>query len=477
MNKKHLPFWILTAALFIGLIVPNLIQDGMFMDGQLYTNVSKNLGNGIGTFWNPISSETWNVGGKASFHEHPPLVFGIQSLFFKVLGNSMYVERFYVFLTAILTAYLIFLNWKILFKHDKKIHEFSWLPILLWIIVPVAHWSFQNNMQENTMGLFALSAVYFSIRGIKSQNRKLLYFLLSGTAVFLASFSKGVPGFFPIVVIGLYWLVYRIPSFNKTVAYTVILIAIPVLIYALMLMNNEAFEALSFYVNKRLLGRIETAPTVVSRFHTVFGLISHLLPVLIISAILFFVFVRKSIKSIFKYKKESILFILIGLSGSLPLMLTMVQKDFYFSHTIPYFAIGFAAILLPGLSVLFDRIKLDRKGIKVFKIVSVTLLVISLGLSIYSVGGASRNGDELNDCYLIGGVVPENTIVEIDNSISLQYGFRFYLVRYFNISSAANKEYDYFIVEKSRDKKARDKYDLITLDTKKYNLYKKRNKE
>ena len=82
MNYKHLPFWIATLALFIGLIVSVLIQDGMFMDGMLYTNVAKNLGNGIGTFWNPISSETWMADGRATFHEHPPLVFGIQSVFF-----------------------------------------------------------------------------------------------------------------------------------------------------------------------------------------------------------------------------------------------------------------------------------------------------------------------------------------------------------------------------------------------------------
>jgi 4-amino-4-deoxy-L-arabinose transferase-like glycosyltransferase len=92
---------------FLGLILPVLIQDGFFMDGLLYTCVAKNQGNGIGSFWFPISDATWNVAGKTTFHEHPPLVFGIQSIFFEVLGNSMYVERFYSFLTACITALLI----------------------------------------------------------------------------------------------------------------------------------------------------------------------------------------------------------------------------------------------------------------------------------------------------------------------------------------------------------------------------------
>ena len=50
MKNRYFPFFIVTLALFIGLILPVLIQDGMFMDGQLYTNVAKNQGNGIGAF-------------------------------------------------------------------------------------------------------------------------------------------------------------------------------------------------------------------------------------------------------------------------------------------------------------------------------------------------------------------------------------------------------------------------------------------
>ena len=40
------------------------------MDGLMYSAISKNLANGIGTFWNPYLSETLFP----EFHEHPPLV-------------------------------------------------------------------------------------------------------------------------------------------------------------------------------------------------------------------------------------------------------------------------------------------------------------------------------------------------------------------------------------------------------------------
>jgi 4-amino-4-deoxy-L-arabinose transferase-like glycosyltransferase len=111
MIKPNKAFWLIAFAAMIGLTLPTLIQDGMFMDAMLYTSVSHNLSMGIGTFWFPEFS-VHNVGGLSSFHEQPPLVFGIQSLFYTVLGDSMYVERFYTFLTMVITAFLINLVWK-----------------------------------------------------------------------------------------------------------------------------------------------------------------------------------------------------------------------------------------------------------------------------------------------------------------------------------------------------------------------------
>lgn len=121
------------------------------MDAMLYTSVSHNLSMGIGTFWFPQFS-LHNVAGLSSFHEQPPLVFGIQALYFKVLGDSMYVERFYTLLSMCITAFLIVLIWKEVFKDNIKLNAFAWMPILLWIIVPVCFWSYSNNMHEKHHG-------------------------------------------------------------------------------------------------------------------------------------------------------------------------------------------------------------------------------------------------------------------------------------------------------------------------------------
>ncbi len=452
------------------------------MDGQLYACVSKNLADGFGTFWFPFISEThWNS-GSGFFLEHPPLVYGIQSLFFKALGDSIYVERFYSFLTAIITAYLIILTWKLILNDDSGLRKLSWLPVLFWIIIPVCFWSYQNNVQENTMGIFTLASVYFTLKGLNAdgsatltvKRNTLIYLFLSGASIFLATFSKGIPGFFPVVVIGLYWLINRNISLTKAIIYSMILVLIPILFYSLILLNNDAYESLSFYLNERVIHRIKENPTVDSRFYIVGRLFMELLPILIIGLILFIICKLKSIQynSINKYKSKIFLFLLIGCSGSLPLILTMVQKGFYFAPSLPFYAIGFALIVAPGLSELINRINIEKISFKIFKSISLVLLIITIIFSGMQAGKKGRDQGVLHDVYLIGEIVPKNSIIDIDESMYDKWNLHFYLIRHFNISvDMSNKQHEYCLVEKKMHTVSLENYEKVLLRTKKYDLY------
>ena len=139
----------------MGFINPALFSDGMFMDGLLYSAISKNLSNNIGSFWDLHLTETLFP----HFHEHPPLAFGIQSLFFDVLGENLYTERFYSLLTFFITGLIIVLIWKKITKKDY--HSIAWLPLLFWITIPIVTWSAANNMLENTMMIFTSLSVLF----------------------------------------------------------------------------------------------------------------------------------------------------------------------------------------------------------------------------------------------------------------------------------------------------------------------------
>ena len=155
-----------------------------------------------------------------------------------------------------------------------------------------------------------------------------------------------------------------------------------------MLLDENASRSLSTYFFERLVGRIDSSPTVGNRFYTAYRLISELIPALIITLTLLVIYKVKSINNKIdsSYNKTIILFIIVGLSGSLPLMLTMVQKGFYFSHSLPYFAIGLALLIAPGLLNLIDRINTEKTGFKIFRVFSLALFTVAIIVSIMQIG-------------------------------------------------------------------------------------------
>ena len=194
MGSRIKAFSWFTIGAAAALLLPVLAMDGMFMDGMLYSAVAHNLANGYGSFWFPRFSEM-NVAGLETFHEHPPLIFGLQAIWFEFFGSAFWVERTYSLLMAIITAGLIVLTWRS-WMQDRSEKSLVWLPLLLWIIMPTVHWCYHNNMMETTMAVFTTAAVLFSVKA-----RERMFWpghLLAGLMVFFAVMAKGIPGLFPI---------------------------------------------------------------------------------------------------------------------------------------------------------------------------------------------------------------------------------------------------------------------------------------
>ncbi len=474
IKTAHQPFWIFTLALIIGLIVPILIQDGMFMDGVLYTSVAKNLGNDIGSFWFPIFSKN-GLAGLKTFHEHPPLAFGIQAIFFKILGNSMYTERIYSLLTAFINATLIVLIWRLIFQENERLKSLAWFPIILWIIIPVAHWAFRHNMQENTMGAFNLFAVFWGMKAMKQNHKQYMWLLLSAVATFLASFAKGIPGFFTLTIIFAYWLATKKISFKQMIIYSLFVFTTIVIIYGLILLNDDAFKSLSTYFNNRLLHRIVQQHTTGNRMYSLIRLAQELLPSMLIAGGLFLFgkLKYKEIGLIEARKKYIFFFLLMGLFAATPLMLTLVQKGFYLTPSLPYFAIALAILAAPVIVRLIDNINLQHAGFKIWQYTSLILFVLVMGISIAQVGKTSRDAEALHDIYLFGEIIPPHSAVSIPKYMWDDWGLQTYMVRYNDISLDYSADNTFYINEKSNPVVS-SQYNLIELSTQKYNLYRKK---
>lgn len=472
ISNKQTPFWLIAFSFLIGFTVPVLIQDGMFMDAMLYTSVAHNLSLGIGTFWFPQFS-VYNVAGLPSFHEQPPLVFGIQAIFYRLLGDSMYVERFYTFLTMCTTAFLIAIFWSRIFKNQTLYKKISWLPTLMWITIPVVFWSYSNNMHENTMGIFTLCSVFFTyIAFYSSKKIEIFLLLLSGIFIVLASLSKGIPGFFPIGAPLLYWLTTKKTTFSKAVFQTSTLTAAVILIYICFYFFPDSKESLSTYLFKRALNRISNAPTVDNRFYILGHLFMQLIPQLVI--VLFFVILArlKKINLLASEKsKEVLFFISVGLSASAPLMLTLVQKGFYFVPALPFFAIGLSLFISPIISLVIENMNLRVDAQRKFVMITLLLFVTTTTFSFMQKGKYSRDKEMLHDIYAIGSVVPKKSILSVPDELWNDWALQCYFIRYFNISLEINDANKYYMIDKQNKMAVPKKYKQINIATLRYNLY------
>jgi hypothetical protein len=481
-SSKHIPFYFFTLAVVLALVLPSLLQHGMFMDGIQYAVVSKNLSEGIGTFWFPFLSSSWEKQGQNYFLEHPQLVYGLQSLFFKLFNGGFYSERMYCLATVFICMLLIAAIWRLIFKDHKRYRSFFWLPVLLWIITPSVFWSFINNMHENTMSVFVLSAVYFSLRGITLSSWKLANILLAALSVFLATFSKGLPGLFSVIIALVFYVVFKRISFKTTVLYSFILVFFPVLIYGcLVLLNEQALQSLSFYVKERLFVRIDEGGQVNNRLATLFWLFTDLLAPLGLLALIFLLFKIKRIEGTLRapcddeLKRWMIFFVLIGMAGVLPLCLTQVQRAVYFVPALPFFAVALALLCLKGLDLLFEKSTKERWYLQL-KYISIAAFVIVVSYSFFNKGKTYRDEVVLEQVHHLANEVGSGTVIGAPYYIYDEWDLQFYLLRYHNITldPYVEKSFPFKMFEKE---KVYDDtlYTLMPFELEKYKVYKRNN--
>ncbi len=440
------------------------------MDGIQYACVSKNLANGFGSFWLPYLSETWWKAGSNYFMEHPPLVYWIQSIFFKLLGDSTYIERIYTLITAFSSAYLIIKIWKLI-PLEKQINNSGWLPVLLWIITPVCYWSFQNNMHENTMTVFVLLSSFFILKALFEKQQTYL-FILGGIAIFLSALSKGVPGIFPLTIIFIFYISYRSISFKKALIYSSITFLIPTLIFSVILLNESAYQSLTFYIENRLTQRILEEPVVTNRFHIITQIIMELLPAIIIGTTILSISKIKQLKVNSKLHSKTInLFLLIGISGSIPLITTSVQKGFYLVPSIPFFSLAISAAIAPILNTWIQKIDTHSTFYKTIKWCSIFFLFTCLTLSYSQIGKSGKDKSLLHDIHLIGKEIPNGSTIQIEQSIYDEWNLQFYLLRNYDLSCSTDpSKYKYIIAKKNYS--PTKNLEKIPLNTNEYDLFK-----
>lgn len=429
-----------TALVLVLFFLPDGLQHGLFMDGIQYAVISRNLAEGQGSFWFPFLSSTWSRGGVNAFLEHPPLFYYLESMFYRIFGDHYVTEKLFCFCNLFLSVIFIHSIWKILFRSNQSLQALSWLPVLLWFITPTVSWVFRNNLIENSLSVFILASVYFSLKALHQDNlQKWLYLLLAGTLIFCSSLIKGLPGFFSVLLPLLYCIFERKIVFSKALLQSVILIGIPSLFYLILwLYKPAARESLGFYLEQRLLNRIQNDPTVSNNFSVLFWLLSDLAPALGLLFLLYLGLKPNPSKFSSDNKKTVLIFLALALAGVLPLCLTRVQREMYYVPAIPFFAIAFAVWIAPALQE--KLLTLNRKITTKAGYVIIICLCVWLMFSAFKIGGDARDHKVLEDVRAIGRIVGKENALYAPLEVYARWDLQFYLLRYHHISLSAEKE-------------------------------------
>ncbi len=188
--------------LYFLLIGHKLLRLGIHGDGVEYASIARNMADGVGTFWKPYLDETIHP----VFHEHPPLVFWIQSHFFRLFGDGPYLEAFYGFGVGLAILGCMAWFWRRVRRDVQLPPQGYWWPMLLIVPLPIFTYMMQINRLVSTYTVLAIVAAYVAYRSAVGQRHIIFFSVMSGILIYLGFIAKGPVAFFTLAVPSLAWL-------------------------------------------------------------------------------------------------------------------------------------------------------------------------------------------------------------------------------------------------------------------------------
>ena len=357
--------WFLTIC-FIGMtFIPRSFDDTLFVDGLTYAAISRNMAAGKGTFWQPYFADSFWMSYNdrcAFFCEHPPLMLGMESLLFRVLGDTTAVENIYNTIVLAVIILLIVLVWKKLFKKNKRIKTLAWLPVLYWYALRVVWWSVPNNLLDTTMAIFCLLACYFQLHAFSSPKFRNWYWILSGIMVFLACLVKGPVGLYPLALPVIYVIVFgknhlriAVPGLSITIT------AFFVLTGLILLYPPANYFLTNYFQGQVVLALLQKREKVrndwTAHIYLLKVLITNIIPHLIITGSLYIISIYSKLETRISTasKKVFLLTLFIAISGIFPMLISVKQGDYYLMPALPFVGLFFAALTVEILMSIISR--------------------------------------------------------------------------------------------------------------------------
>lgn len=350
--------WLFTLSFVLITFLPRSVDDTMFMDGVTYAAISRNMSEGIGSFWRPFFANSfWLPYDNAGFFSgHPPLQFGLQALLFRVVGDTPAVENGYNLLILIGYILLIVQLWRKFLGPENEYLSLGWLPVLCWYGMVTVWYSIPNNFLDSTMGLFCLVSCYCQLAFLKEEKfsvRSYLWPFWGGIAVGLAFLTKGPVGLYPLAFSMIYAIFYPSRDLKKAWKASGIMVITLTAGGAAVLVSSPAREFMATYFNGQVLlallqKRERTGTGWAAHFTLVIELMRNLYPHFFALAAVYALAFGLKLKITYDnvISKNSRIIAVVAFSGIAPMLVSVKQYPHYLLPALPFVALLIALLLV-----------------------------------------------------------------------------------------------------------------------------------
>jgi 4-amino-4-deoxy-L-arabinose transferase-like glycosyltransferase len=418
----------------------------MFVDGVTYASIARNLAEGRGTFWTPSYTATIYP----EFYDHPPLGFWLQSLWFRMLGDHLFVERLYSCVGGLLTAWLVAVIWRAMNRTSEDA-DYDWLPVLFWIAVPVVSWSIVSNLLEVTVSVWTTAAIALVLGALTSHRRAitLACALASGLTVLAACLTKGPIGLFPLAAP--FALLPLLPADRQEAPGSRVLVAASlqwlsvVICFGALLGVPAARSSLGRYVAEQVVAAIGGQREVSAGPLTILKALGEgvVLPIMAVAGLIIAA-TRQFVRPSPHQRAHAGAMLLVGLSGSLPIVVSAKQAGHYLVPSVPFFALAAASLLIPTAREGVERVA-ARHLSGAAGVATSALLLGAVSLSYWS--GLGRDRQRLANLERLATVMPRGATIGICPEWNGDWGLHAWFERRFVVSldAAAWTSHSWFL--------------------------------
>jgi len=319
----------------------------MFVDGVLYATIARNMAEGVGGFW----SAHYTSIIYPQFFEHPPLGIWLLSLFYKLFGDSRYVESFYSLFMWFIVFFLMSRIWFSLHWRQAR-----WVPAVLLLSAPITSWILTNNELEGPLQFACLLSVLFTIEATLAEGalQRVIYALGSALMIVAGFLIKGPFGLYPVVAPVLLYVTCRNTTVFRLLQIYFVQISLCLLAGCFFYYHSESHRFFRNYfhiqIELSLTGKREVNNP---HFYILLKILGDAAVMLVFATILNYGVTRR----IKKEKSGPFLFFLfMGLVTSLPLVISPKNMSWYLMLSMPFFALAIASYFRPSFIELENTI-------------------------------------------------------------------------------------------------------------------------